>query len=146
MEFKSNLWKALRQSWRARWYSIVHRGWLIVVHGEFSNWDQQAHVGMQIYLTRVLRMIYSTIHGSIKRDGANQLVTTLRSGPRRDLLEGHLPLMADNRATARRCNPKQLAVLTQLRNICTYWSFNEGSLRLTNSLGHWGKELGGDML
>lgn len=44
----------------------------------------------------------------MKRDGANQL----RSGLRRELLEGHLPLSADNRAAVRRFNLKQLAVLT----------------------------------
>lgn len=67
----------------------------------------------------------------MKRDGANQL----RSGLRRELLEGHLPLSADNRAALRRFNLKQLAVLTHLLALLVQ-SFNTGSLHLTSCLGH----------
>lgn len=43
----------------------------------------------------------------------------LRSGLRRELLEAHLPLSADNRATVRRSNLKQISSADTVSDICT---------------------------
>lgn len=122
---------------RGREVWLTEADWLLMRSFRNGSASSAWNADLTMICTLLLRAAWSEM-------GATQL----RSRLRRELLEAHIPLSADNRAALRRSNLKQLAVLTDaVSDICMYIRIlvvlynpsTRAHFNLTNYLGHWKK-------